>query len=55
VKSESLSRKKVGKREYLNDMDTRACVRALNRHFERMVEIPRIRVGKRRTIETLNR
>jgi len=37
----------------LNDVDTRDLIRALNRYFEKMVEIPRIRVGKRQTIETL--
>ena len=30
VKSESLSRTKMGKREYLNDADTKGLVRALN-------------------------
>ena len=53
VKSWSLSRKKFGKREYLNDADTKGLMRALNQYFENMVEIPRIRVGKRQTIETL--
>lgn len=53
AKAESLSRKRVGKREYLNDADTRVLMRALNQYFESMVEIPRIRVGKRQTIETL--
>jgi hypothetical protein len=28
-------------------------MRALNQYFEMMVEIPRIRVGKRQTVETL--
>lgn len=37
----------------MNDVDTRDLIRALNRYFEKMVEIPRIRVGKRQTIETL--
>ena len=53
VKSESLSVKKVGKREYLNDADTGDLMRALNRFFEDMVETPRKRVGRRQTIETL--
>jgi len=52
-KSESLSRKKVGKREYLNDADTRDFMRALNQYLESVVGIPRIRVGKRQTLETL--
>lgn len=53
VKTENLSRKKVGKREYLNDSDTRDMMRQLNQYFESKVEIPRINVGKRQTIETL--
>lgn len=53
VKAESLSRKRVGKREHLNDIETKGLMRALNQYFESMVEIPRIRVGKRQTIETL--
>ena len=53
VKTESLSRKKHGKREYLNDADTRDLIGALNQFFETVVEIPRIRVGKRQTIDTL--
>jgi hypothetical protein len=53
VKSESLSRKRFGKREYLNDADTKGLMRALNQYFENMVEMPRIRVGERQTIETL--
>jgi len=53
LKTESLSRKKVGKREYLNDVDTKGLMRALKQYFESMVEIPRIRVGTKQTIETL--
>ena len=53
VKAECLSRKRVGKREYLNDVDTKDLVKALNQYSESMAEIPRIRVGKRQTIETL--
>ena len=53
VKTESLSRKKMGKREYLNDFETKDFMARLNRFFESTVDIPRIRVGKRQTIETL--
>jgi len=53
VKTKTLSRKKIGKREYLNDAETRDLIVALNKYFERTVEIPKIRVGKRQTIETL--
>jgi hypothetical protein len=53
VKTESLPRKKIGKREYLNDVGTKGFMSALDQYFEGMVEISRIRVGKRQTIETL--
>ena len=53
MKAKSLSRKRKGKREYLNNTDTAVLVRALNQYFESMVEIPRIRIGDRQTIETL--
>ncbi len=53
VKTESLSRKKDGKREYLNDTDTRDLMKTLNLYFESMVEVPRTSVGKRQTVETL--
>jgi hypothetical protein len=53
TKSEALSRNKVGKREYLNDVDTRDLMPKLNNYFETLVEVPRIKVGERQTIETL--
>ena len=53
VKAEGPSRKRIGKREYLKDAETKGLMRALNQHFENMVETPRIRVGKRQTVETL--
>ena len=53
VKTETLSRMKKGKREYLNDIQTRDLANQLNGYFESRVEIPRIRVGRRQTIETL--
>jgi CRISPR-associated protein Cas1 len=52
-KTEKASGKKKGKREYLNDVETREFTKRLNKHFETTVEIPRIRVGKRQTLETL--
>jgi len=48
-----LYRKKIGKREYLNDLDSRKLMRRLNRLFESEVEIPRIRHGKKQTLDTL--
>ena len=53
VKSESGSRKRKGKREYLNNIKTRDMLKRLNQYFEVKVEVPRIRVGMRQTIETL--
>ena len=53
TKYEVLTRKKIGKREYLNDVDSKDLMRELNRFFESHVEIPRIKVGKRQTLETL--
>ena len=53
MKTENLSRKKKGKREYLNNQSTRDLMKKLNNLFESTVEIPRIKVGKRQTVETL--
>jgi len=53
TKSEIMTRDKIGKREYLNDLKTKDMVDKLNDYFESMVETPRIRVGNRQTIETL--
>jgi len=53
VKTESMSRKRKGKREYLNDLETRDFMKQLYRYFERKVEVPRIRVGKTQSIGTL--
>ncbi len=53
IKTEILIKNKRGKREYLNDLDTNIFMKKLNDYFESMVEIPRIKVGNRQTIETL--
>ena len=53
TKYEVLTRKKRGKREYLNDCDSKVFMRELNQFFESNVEIPRMKVGNRQTIETL--
>jgi len=52
-KTERLSAQKKGKREYLNDAETRDFSAKLNEYFEMYVEVPRIKVGDRQTIETL--
>ena len=53
TKTESVSRKRKGKREYLNGVQTRQLMKQLNAFFEATVEVPRIRIGGRQTIETL--
>lgn len=53
TKNESVSRIRKGKGEYINDSQTRYFMKLLNAFFESKVEIPRIRVGKRQTMETL--
>jgi len=50
-----LTRKKKGKREYLNGSKTRELIRELYDLFESMVAVPRIRIGKRQSVETLIR
>lgn len=52
-KTEKTSAQKKGKREYLNDVKTKNFTARLNEYFETVVEIPRIKVGERQTIETL--
>jgi CRISPR-associated endonuclease Cas1 len=53
VKKENIGRKKIGKREYLNNKLTHKLVMALETFFETEVEIPRIRNGKKQTLKTL--
>jgi len=52
-KTEKLSAQKKGKREYLNDVETKIFTARLNDFFETSIEIPRIKVGNRQTVETL--
>ena len=53
IKSEDYSKKRKGKREYLNESLTNEFIKKLNAYFESTVEIPRIKVGKRQKLETL--
>ena len=53
MKTESASHGKKGKREYLTDSETKTLLDELNRYFESMVEIKRIRNGEHQTLETL--
>ena len=53
MKTEELTRNKKGKLVFLNDVQTRDLMKQLNKFFESYVEIPRIKVGRKQTIETL--
>ena len=53
VKFESVSWKRKGKREYLNDAETKRIMKELEGFFESKVKIPLIGHGKRQRIETL--
>ena len=53
VKGENLGRKKQGKREYLSNKLTRELMKKLELYFQITVDIPRIKVGKKQTVETL--
>ena len=53
TKVENVARKRKGKREYLNDKETRELMKELYGYFDSMVKVPRIKVGKKQSIETL--
>ncbi|MDP6049305.1 MAG: hypothetical protein QGG23_07710 [Candidatus Bathyarchaeota archaeon] len=53
MKVESVARKRKGKREYLNDVETGRMMGKLDEFFRSKVDIPLIRHGKRHRIETL--
>ena len=53
VETENLARKKQGKREYLNNVNSIELLRGLNMFFESCVYIPRIKFGKKQALETL--
>ena len=53
TKEVQASRRRKGKREYLNDVKTREMMRELNEYFDSKIEVPLIRYGKRQRIETL--
>ena len=53
IKAENFSRKRKGKRQYLNETMTNELIKRLNVYFESKVEIPRIRIGKKQELETL--
>ena len=43
----------MAKREFLSDDETEGLTDSLNKFFESKVEIPRMKVGKRQSFETL--
>jgi CRISPR-associated protein Cas1 len=53
MKRESCSKKRKGKREYLNDSLTNELMRGFYAYLEGKVEVPRIRHGTSQTLETL--
>lgn len=53
LKWEKLSRKRKGKRQFLNDSESKVLVDSLYKYFTGIVEIPRIRRGQKQRIETL--
>jgi hypothetical protein len=53
TKTENANRKRKGKREYINDSETKEFLKELNRFFETKKEVKRIRNGEHQTIETL--
>ena len=48
-----MMRLKMGKRIHLCEFETDDLAESLNLFFNRMVEVPRIKIGKKQTIETL--
>ena len=53
IKTEISNKRRRGKREYLNDSETKKFMRGLNNFFESKVEVKRIRNGEHQTLETL--
>ena len=51
VKTEPRSRTKRGQRVYLNDGKSRDLVKGLNGFFDTYIDVPRMRVGRKQTIE----
>ena len=54
IKRESVSRKKKGKREYLNDADTRRMMKELRDYFEMKIDVPLMRHGKTQRVARAN-
>ena len=48
-----MTKKKKGKRRYLNVFDTKDFMKQLNHLFNTTIKIPRMKIGKRQIFETL--
>ena len=53
VKTAILSRKKIGKREYLDDYNTKDLMSKLDEYFASKVNVPRIKFGNKQSIGSL--
>ena len=55
VKSERISNKRIGKREYLKESKTREMLKQLYDYLNTKIDIPRTKWGKKQTLDTLIR
>lgn len=53
LKAEDFSRRRKGKRQYLNEKLTNEVIKRLDTYFRTSVEIPRARIGEKQELETL--
>lgn len=53
MKSEQITKNKIGYRMFLNDLKTDELMEEINKIFQRTVEIPNFKHGEKQTIETL--
>jgi len=52
-RTEAISCNRLGKREYLNKIKTNELIRGLYDYFEKKTEIPRVKWGKKQTVESI--
>lgn len=52
-KTELVQSKRMAKRQYLNSAETHDLMNKIDQLFRKKVEVPRIYLGKKQTIETL--
>jgi len=53
LKDEDFSRRRKGKRQYLNEKLTNEFIKRLDAYFRTVMEVPRIRIGEKQELETL--